>query len=71
MDIFFAFAIFHVWGIWKHNSTWTMHHAAGKRLVGQLVYLWIWKFSTDHAIYILDHVWFVVFGKKDENVCMR
>jgi hypothetical protein len=25
--LFFAFAIFHAWGIWKCNSTWTMHLA--------------------------------------------
>jgi len=25
--LFFAFAIFHAWGIWKHSSTWTMHLA--------------------------------------------
>ncbi len=31
----------------------------------------IWKFSTDHAVYILDGVWLAVFSKKDENVCMR
>ncbi len=29
-----AFAIFHAWGIWKRNSTWTMHHASGNCLVG-------------------------------------
>ncbi len=69
--LFFAFAIFHAWGIWKCSSTWTMHHASGNHLVGQLVYVWIWKFNIDHAVYILDRVWLVVFGKKDENVCMR
>jgi hypothetical protein len=37
--LFFAFAIFHAWGIWKHSSTWTMHHAFGNRLVGQPVCL--------------------------------
>ncbi len=69
--LFFAFAIFHAWGIWKCNSTWTMHHAHGNRLVGQLVCLWIRKFSINHAIYILDRVWLEVFGKEDENVCMQ
>ncbi len=69
--LYFAFAFFHAWGIWKHNSTWTMHHAFGNRLVGQLVCFLIRKFSTDHAVYILDHVWLIVFGKEDENVCMR
>jgi hypothetical protein len=39
--------------------------------VGQPICLWIWKFSIDHAIYILDRVWLVVFGKENENVCMR
>jgi len=34
-----------------------MHHAFGNRLVGQPICLWIWKFSTDHAVYILDHLW--------------
>ncbi len=68
--LFFAFAIFHAWGIWKRNSTWTMHHASSNRLVAQLVYLWILKFSIDHAVYILDHVWLTIFGKEDENVCM-
>ncbi len=34
-----AFAIFHAWGIWKHNSTWTMHHASSNCLVGQPVCL--------------------------------
>ncbi len=48
-----------------------MHHASGNRLVGQPVCLWIQKFSTDHAVYILDHVWIVVFDKEDEIVCMR
>jgi len=28
------------------------------------------KFSTNHAVYILDRVWFAVFGKENENVCM-
>jgi hypothetical protein len=36
--LFFAFTFFHAWGIWKRSSTWTMHHASGNRLVGQLVY---------------------------------
>jgi hypothetical protein len=48
-----------------------MHHASGNRFVGQLVYIWIWKFNIDHAIYILDCVWFAIFDKEDENVCMR
>jgi hypothetical protein len=48
-----------------------MQHAFGNRFVGQLVCLWIRKFNTDHAVYILDRVWFEVFGKKEENVCMR
>jgi hypothetical protein len=39
--------------------------------MGQPVYLWIWKFSTNHVVYIFDHVWLVVFDKKDENLCMR
>ncbi len=69
--LFITFAIFHAWGIWKHNSTWTMRHASSNHLVGQLVCLWIWKFNTDHTVYILDHVWLVVFDKEDENVCMR
>jgi hypothetical protein len=69
--LFFSFAIFHAWGIWRCNSTWTMHHASGNRIVGQPICLWIRKFSTDHAVYILDHVWLIVFDKKDENVCMR
>ncbi len=30
----FAFAFFHAQGIWKRNSTWTMHHASGNRLMG-------------------------------------
>jgi hypothetical protein len=38
--------------------------------VGQPIFLWIQKFSIDHVVYIFDHVWFAVFGKKDENVCM-
>ncbi len=69
--LFFSFAIFHAWGIWKRNSTWTMHHAFGNRFVGQPVCLWIRKFNIDHAVYIFDRVWFVVFGNEDENVCMR
>jgi hypothetical protein len=48
-----------------------MHHASGNCFVGQPVCLWIWKFNIDHAIYILDYVWLVIFGKEDENVCMR
>jgi hypothetical protein len=48
-----------------------MHHASGNRLVGQPVCFWIRKFSTDHAVYILDRVWLVVFDKEDENVCMQ
>ncbi len=68
---FFAFAFFHAWGIWKRSSTWTMHHASGNRLVGQPVCFWIRKFCIDHAVYIFDRVWLVVFGKEDENVCMR
>ncbi len=68
---FFAFAFFHAWGIWKRSSTWTMHHASGNRLVGQPICLWIRKLSTDHVVYILDHVWLVIFGKEDENVCIR
>jgi hypothetical protein len=39
--------------------------------MGQPVCLWIQKFSIDHVVYILDHVWFAIFGKEDENVCMR
>jgi hypothetical protein len=39
--------------------------------MGQPVCLWIQKFSTDHAVYILNHVWLAVLGKEDENVCMR
>jgi hypothetical protein len=71
--LFFTFAIFHAWVIWKRISTWTMHHAYGNHLMGQPVCFWIWiqKFSTDHAIYIFDRVWLAVFGKEDENVCMR
>jgi len=69
--LFFSFAIFHAWGIWKRSSTWTMHRAYGNHFMGQLVYLWIRKFSIDHAVYIYDHVWLVVFDKKNENVCMR
>ncbi len=48
-----------------------MHHAFGNRLVGQHVCLWIWKFNANHAVYILDRVWLVVFDKEDENVCMQ
>ncbi len=66
-----AFAIFHAWGIWKRNSTWTMHHASCNCFVGQLVCLWIRKFNIDHAVYIFDQVWLKVFGKEDENVCMQ
>jgi hypothetical protein len=69
--LFFAFAFFHAWGIWKRSSTWTMYHASGNCLVGQLVCFWIPKFSIDHAVYILDRVWLVVFGKENKNVCMR
>jgi hypothetical protein len=69
--LFFAFAFFHARGIWKRSSTWTMHHASGNRLVGQLVCFLTQKFSTDHAVYILNHVWLVVFDKEDENVCMQ
>jgi len=69
--LLFAFAFFHAWGIWKCNSTWTMHHAFSNRLVGQPVCLWIRKFRTNHAIYIFDRVWLVAFSKEDENVCMR
>ncbi len=68
--LFFAFAIFHAWGIWKCSSTWTMHHASGNRLVGQPVCLWIQKFSIDHVVYILDRVWLAVLDKEDKNVCM-
>jgi hypothetical protein len=67
----FAFAIFHAWGIWKCNSTWTMHHASGNRLVGQPIYLWIRKFSTDHAVSIFNRLWLAILSKKDENVYMR
>ncbi len=69
--LLFAFAFFHAWGIWKRSSTWTMYHAFGNSLVGQPICFWIRKFSTDHAVYILDRVWLVVFGKENENVCMR
>jgi len=69
--LFFAFAFFHARGIWERSSTWTMHHASGNRLMGQLVCFLIWKFSTNHAVYIFDHVWFIISGKKDENVCMQ
>ncbi len=48
-----------------------MHHASINCLVGQLVCFLIQKFSINHAVYILNRVWLVVFGKKDENVCMR
>jgi len=48
-----------------------MHHAFGNQLVGQPVCLWIYKFNTDHVVYIFDRVWLEVFGKEDENVCMR
>jgi hypothetical protein len=37
--LFLTFAIFHAWGIWKHNSTWTMHHASNNHLVGQPICL--------------------------------
>ncbi len=47
-----------------------MHHASGNHFVGQPIYLWIQKFSTDHAVYILDRVWLAIFDKEDENVCM-
>ncbi len=67
--LLFAFSFFHAWGIWKQSSTWTMHHASGNRLVGQPVCLRIRKFNTNHAVYILDRVWLVVFSK-DENVSM-
>ncbi len=48
-----------------------MHHASGNCLVGQPICLWIRKFSIDHAVYIFNRVWLIVFDKKDENVCMR
>jgi len=48
-----------------------MHHASGNHLVGQPICLWIQKFNTDHAVYILDRVWLAIFDKEDENVCMR
>jgi hypothetical protein len=48
-----------------------MHHAFGNHLVGQPICLWIRKFNTDHVVYIFNRVWLVVFGKEDENVCMR
>ncbi len=48
-----------------------MHHASGNYFVGQPVCFWIRKFSTDHAVYIFNRVWLVVFSKEDENVCMR
>jgi len=69
--LLFAFVFIHAWGIGKRSSTWTMHHASSNRLVGQFVCLLIRKFSIDHVVYILDRVWLVVFGKKDENVCMQ
>jgi len=69
--LFFTFAFFHVGGIWKRSSTWTMHHASGNRFVGQLVCFLIRKFSTDHVVYVLDRVWLAVFDKENENVCMR
>jgi len=69
--LFFAFAFFHARGIWERSSTWTMHCASGNRFVSQLVYFSIRKFSTDHVVYILDRVWHGVFGKENENVCMR
>jgi hypothetical protein len=47
-----------------------MDHASGNCLMGQLICLWIQKFNIDHAVYILDCVWLIVFGKEDENVCM-
>jgi hypothetical protein len=48
-----------------------MHCASGNRFVGQPVCLWIRKFSIDHMVYILNDVWLAIFGKEDENVCMR
>ncbi len=69
--LFFSFAIFHAWDIWKCSSAWTMHHASSNRLVGQFVCFWIRKFKIDHAVYIFDRVWLVVFDKEDENVCMQ
>jgi len=48
-----------------------MHHASGNHLVGQPICFWIRKFSIDHAVYILDRVWFIIFGKENENVCLR
>jgi hypothetical protein len=48
-----------------------MDHASSNCFVGQLIYFWIRKFSTDHAVYILARVWFAIFDKEDENVCMR
>ncbi len=68
--LFFAFAFFHAWGIWKRTSTWTMHHASNNHLVGQSICFWIRKFSTNYAVYIFDRVWLIVFGKEYENVCM-
>ncbi len=47
-----------------------MHRASGNCLVGQLVCFWIRKFSTDHAVHVLDRVWLAIFSKEDENVCM-
>jgi hypothetical protein len=58
-------------GAFGNATPHTMHHASGNHLVGQPICLWIRKFNTDHAVYIVDHVWLVVFGKEDENVCMR
>jgi len=49
----------------------SMHGASGNRLLGQPICLWIQKFSTNNAVYILNCVWLVVFGKEDENVCMQ
>jgi hypothetical protein len=68
--LFFAFAFFHAWGIWKRSFTWTMHHASSNHLVSQPVCFWIRKFSTDHVVYILDRVWLSIFDKEDENVCI-
>ncbi len=48
-----------------------MDHASGNRFMGQPVCLRIWKFSSNHAVYILDRVWLIVFDKEDDNVCMR
>jgi len=54
--LFFAFAFFHAWGIWKRSSTWTMHHASGNRFMGQFVCFLIRNFITYHAVYIFDRV---------------